>query len=188
VPQNFQRIALLRAVKLFDLAVLSVAFLAAFAVSSGSYTWLTFEQLLVLRIKLVNFFLFGAYLAFCSAIMSHCGFYLTHRLSPRTRHLREIVIATTLMTIAIWVLRWPFQLEFATNKFLIVFWLLTCAALALSHGIGQQVLYYFRLRGRNLRNVVIVGEGGDAIALADRIEKETTLGYRVVRVINAKEG
>jgi FlaA1/EpsC-like NDP-sugar epimerase len=187
VSQNFQRIALLRAAKLFDLAVLSVTFLAAFAVGSGSYTWLSFEQVLVLRIKVVNVFLFGGYLVLCSAIMSRCGFYLTHRLSPRTRHLREIVIATTLITIAIWVLRWPFQLEFATNRFLLVFWLLTCAALVLFHEIGQQLIYCFRLRGRNLRNVVIVGEGKDAAALAERIEKETTLGYRVVRVINAEE-
>jgi FlaA1/EpsC-like NDP-sugar epimerase len=184
---NFRRIAVLRAAKLFDLAVVTLTFVAAFAISSGSYTWLSFEEVLVLRIKVVNVFLFGGYLALCSAIMSHCGFYLTHRLSPRTRHLREILIATTLITVVIWVLRWPVQLEFATNKFLLVFWFLTCAVLVLSHEIGQQLLYCFRLRGRNLRNIVIVGEGKDATALADRIEKETTLGYRVVRVINAKE-
>jgi hypothetical protein len=85
------------------------------------------------------------------------------------------------------VLRWPFGLEFAINDFLVVFWLLTCASFVLFHGIGQQLLYCFRLRGRNLRNIVIVGEGHNATALAERIEKETSLGYRVVRVINAAE-
>jgi FlaA1/EpsC-like NDP-sugar epimerase len=188
VPQNFQRIALLRAIKLFDLAVLTVTFLVAFAISSQSYTWLSFEQVLVLRIKVVNVFLFAGYLALCSAIMSRCGFYLTHLLSPRTRHPLEIFIATSLLTAVIWVSRWPFQLYFATNQFLLVFWLLTCAALVLLHGVGQQLLYYSRSRrGRNLRSIVIVGENPDAAALADRIEKQPTLGYRVVRIIDAKE-
>jgi FlaA1/EpsC-like NDP-sugar epimerase len=187
MSQSFRRIALLRAAKLFDVGLVSVTFVGAFAISSGSYTWLSFEEVLVLRIKVVNFFMFGGYLALCSAIMSYCGFYLTHRLSPRTRHLREIFIATTLITVFIWVLKWPFHLQFATNKFFLVFWLLTCPAFVLCHGIGQQFLYGFRSRGRNLRNLVIVGEGTDATALADRIEKQSTLGYRVVRVINAKE-
>jgi FlaA1/EpsC-like NDP-sugar epimerase len=179
--------ALQRSARIFDLVLVSITFVATFAMSSGSYTWLSFEEVLVLRIKIVNVFMFGGYLTFCSAIMSYCGFYLTHRLSPRTRRLREILIATTLITVVIWVLRWPFQLEFATDKFLLVFWFLTCAALVSFHGIGQQLLYCFRLQGRNLRNIIIVGEGKDATALANRIEKETTLGYRVVRVINAEE-
>ena len=44
-----------------------------------------------------------------------------------------------------------------------------------------------RLRGRNLRGLVIVGEGSEAAALADRIEKEPALGYRVIQVIDARE-
>jgi hypothetical protein len=44
-----------------------------------------------------------------------------------------------------------------------------------------------RRRGRNLRSIVVVGEGLEAAALADRVEKEPALGYRVVRVIDAKE-
>jgi FlaA1/EpsC-like NDP-sugar epimerase len=187
MPNNFQRTALLRAVKLFDLALVSITFVAAFAISSESYSWLSFGEVLVLRIKVVNIFMFGGYLAFCAVIMSHSGFYLTHRLSPRGRHLREIFVATTLITVLIWFSRWPLVLDFASNKFLLVFWLLTCAGFVLSHGIGQQLLYYFRLQGRNLRSIVIVGESPAAAALADRIEKEPTLGYRVVRIIDAKE-
>ena len=81
---SFRRVALQRAARIFDLAVLNLTFLAAFAISSDSYTWLSFQQVLVLRIKVVNVLLFGGYLALCSAIMSRCGFYLTHRLSRWT--------------------------------------------------------------------------------------------------------
>jgi FlaA1/EpsC-like NDP-sugar epimerase len=57
----------------------------------------------------------------------------------------------------------------------------------LSHEIGLRVLHVARLRGRNLRNVIIVGEGPDVRDLADRVQREPTLGYRVLCIIDARE-
>jgi FlaA1/EpsC-like NDP-sugar epimerase len=183
---SFQRIALLRAARLFDLAVVSLTFLAAFAIASGSLTWPSFAEVLLLRIKIVNMFIFGGYLTFCSLVFSLCGFYLSHRMSHLGRRVRETLLATSLITGVLLVL--PLRMDFATPSFFVAFWLLTFTALMLARLVGQHLLYFARSRGRNLRNLVIVGEGIDARKLADRIEKETTLGYRVVQVINAKEG
>ena len=141
-----------------------------------------------MRIKVVNTFLFASYLTFCSAVFSRCGFYVSHRLSYWTRQVREIFTATTLIAATILLLRWPFQLEFATNEFLFFYWLQLFLSLLLVRMIGRQLLSYFRTRGKNLRSLVIVGEGLEASALADRIETEASLGYRVVGIIDAKEG
>jgi FlaA1/EpsC-like NDP-sugar epimerase len=186
MSSNFWRIALLRTARLFDLGAVSLTFVAAFAIASGSFTWPSFTEVLLLRIKIVNMFIFGGYLSLCSLIFSLCGFYLSHRMSSWGRPVREILLATTLITGVLLVL--PFRMEFATKSFFIAFWLLTFTVLILTRFIGQQLLYYARSRGRNLRSIVIVGEGLEATALADRIEKEPTLGYRVVRIIDAKEG
>ena|SRR5215813_7861462 len=185
MSSNFWRIALLRAARLFDLVAVCLAFLAAFAIASGSFTWPSFAEVLLLRIKLVNIFLFGGYLTLCSLIFSSCGFYLSHRMSRRSRRIRETLLATTLITGVLLVL--PFQMQFATKSFFVAFWLLTFTVLILTRLIEQHLLYYARSRGRNLRSIVIVGEGSEATDLADRIEKEPTLGYRVVRIIDAKE-
>jgi FlaA1/EpsC-like NDP-sugar epimerase len=185
MSSNFWRIALLRGSKLFDLVAICLAFLAAFAIASGSFTWPSFAEVLLLRIKLINILLFGSYLTLCSLIFSSCGFYLSHRMSRRSRRIRETLLATTLITGVLLVL--PFRMQFATESFFISFWFLTFTVLILTRLIGQHLLYYARSHGRNLRNIVIVGEGLDATALADRIENESTLGYRVVRVINAEE-
>jgi FlaA1/EpsC-like NDP-sugar epimerase len=182
---SYQRIAMLRAAKLFDLVAVSLAFLAAFAVASGSFTWPSFAEVLVLRIKIVNMFIFVSYLTFCSVVFTLCGFYLSHRMSRWRRQVRETLLATTLITGVLLVL--PFRMEFATKYFFGTFGLLTFSVLMLARMVGQRLLYFARSRGRNLRNLVIVGDGIDARTLADRIEKETTLGYRVVQVINAKE-
>ena len=180
---GFRHLALQRAARVVDLTLVSITFLAAFAVSSSSFTWPNLAEVLVVRIKVINFLLFGGYLVLCSAIFSSCGFYLSHRLSGWSRRVREICVATTLITVLLLV----FQMALATNEFLILFWLLTFAVLLLGRVVGHTVLYFLRSRGRNLRNIVVVGESKDAAALAERIEKETTLGYRVVRVINAEE-
>jgi FlaA1/EpsC-like NDP-sugar epimerase len=185
MSSNFQRIALLRVAKLFDLAVVTLTFLVAFAIASGSFTWPSFAEVLLLRIKIVNMFIFAGYLTFCSLVFSLCGFYLSHRMSHLGRRLRETLLATSLITGVLLVL--PLRMDFATPSFFVAFWLLTFTVLMLLRVIGQQLLYYARSHGRNLRSIVIVGEGLEATALADSIEKEPTLGYRVVRIIDAKE-
>ncbi|HEU4345168.1 MAG TPA: hypothetical protein VFU31_26765 [Candidatus Binatia bacterium] len=133
----------------------------------------------------MNILVFGGYLALCSAIFSSCGLYLSHRLSHWTRQVREIFVVTTLVTGVLLLL--PLRMGFATKEFFVAFWFLTFSVLVLARVAGYPLLYYARSRGRNLRNLVIVGEGVEAIELADRIEKETTLGYRVLRIIDAKE-
>jgi FlaA1/EpsC-like NDP-sugar epimerase len=185
MSSNFWGIALLRAARVFDLAAVSLTFLVAFAIASGSFTWPSFAEVLLLRIKVINILIFGSYLTFCSLIFSSCGFYLSHRMSPWGRRVRETLLATTLITAVLLVL--PLRMQFATESFFIAFWLLTFTVLILIRLIEQRLLFYARSHGRNLRSIVIVGEGSEAMALADRIEKEPTLGYRVVRIIDAKE-
>jgi FlaA1/EpsC-like NDP-sugar epimerase len=182
---TFRRILLQRAARLFDLAAVTVTFLVAFALSSRAFTWVSFESVLMLRIKVVNIVIFGGYLTLCSAIFSSCGLYLSHRLSRWARDVREIFVATTIVTGVLFVL--PLRMEFATAEFFALFWLLTFATLVISRTVGQRILYYARSYGRNVRNLVVVGEGLGAMALTDRIEKETTLGYRVVRVITVEK-
>jgi FlaA1/EpsC-like NDP-sugar epimerase len=184
---TFRRTALLRAAKLFDLAVVSVIFFAAIAVATGAFTWTSLAHVLALRIALVNVFFFAGFLILSAAIFSICGFYRSHRLSHRSRWLREIFTAVTLISGTIFVLKEPLDLQFASDRFLWLFPLLLLATLVLSREAGQRLAYYARSRGRNLRSIVIVGEGFEANALAEQIEKNDALGYRVLQIIDAKE-
>jgi len=184
---TFRRIALQRAARLFDLATVSLIFLIALIINTGAVTWPNLARILGMRIALVNLLLFAGYLALCSVIFSSCGFYRSHRLSHWSRQVREIFLAAALISGLLLVLRALFELSFAANRFLLLFWLLVFATLLLSRAVGHRLLYYARARGRNLRSIVVVGEGREATALAEQIEKDATLGYRVLRVIDAKE-
>jgi len=185
---NVQRVIFLRTAKLFDLAFVGLSFLAALAIASGSYTLLSFADFLALRIQIFNLLFLVAYVVGCAVTFTTCGLYVSHRLSNWPRRVREIAAAVTFITGVLFVSRSPFQFDFATNRFLFLFWLFSLVVLLLVRVFGQQLLRSMRLRGRNLRSIVIIGEGSDAAALADRIEKEPTLGYRVVQIIDAREG
>jgi FlaA1/EpsC-like NDP-sugar epimerase len=155
------------------------------AVSSGYFSWPTLAEFLAFRIKVENILIFGVYLLICSAVFSSCGLYVSRRPSRWTRQAGEIFVATTLITIILSLL--PRQMLFATKEFLFLFWLMNFWVLSLARLVGCQILYFARAHGRNLRNIVVVGEGKDATALAERIQKDASLGYRVVRVITAEE-
>jgi FlaA1/EpsC-like NDP-sugar epimerase len=184
---DFRQKVLMPLIRGVDLAALSLSFFASFAISSGSLTWPDFAHVLAMRIKLVNLILFVGYLALCSAVFSACGLYRSHRLSHWRERLNEMVLATTLITGLFLVLKQIFYIGFAPHKFLPVYWLLTLSALFLSHEIVLRLLHLARLRGRNLRNIVIVGEGPAATTLAERVRQEVNLGYRVLRIIDVRE-
>ena len=155
---SYRRHALIMLTRLFDLAAVCVIFLIALAISSNALSWLGFK-VLVMRIKVVNLLLFMVYISLSSAIFCACGFYESHRLSHWNQRLSEILFMMTFITVMLLVLRWVLSLAFATNEFLLVFWLLTCCILMLSHEIVRLLVYLARIRGRNMRNVIIVGEG-----------------------------
>jgi FlaA1/EpsC-like NDP-sugar epimerase len=184
---DFQDHILLKTVRLLDLAAVCVVFLTSLTVSSGSFSQADLAEVLVIRIKVANLLLFMGYLAFCSAVFVACGVYRSHRLSRWPGRFYEIFLAATLLAGVLWLLRWPLALAFATDAFLLLFWLLMLCALILSHESARWLLHLARLRGRNQHNVIVVGEEPHATALANRMRQEVSLGYRVLRVIDAAE-
>ncbi len=161
--------------------------MASLAISAGSFALPSLAYLLVIRIKVVNLFLLIGYLSLCSSILSLSGFYRSHRFSSFQQRLHEVLLASTLMTLALLILRWPFRLDFASNTFLIVYWGLSFFVLGATRESAQRLLYAIRSRGRNLRNVVIVAAGDDLASLSGYVAAEPGLGYRVVGTIDAKE-
>jgi FlaA1/EpsC-like NDP-sugar epimerase len=180
---EIRRVALLRFAKLFDLVILSCALPFALAISSSAATWPGVANVFAMRIAIGNLLIFAIYIAVCSAIFSACGLYRSHRMSSLTRRAREVLIAVSLITGIIFIARVPLDLSFASNEFLLIFWLFLLVLLLLAHELAQQLLFYARSRGQNLRNIVIVGEWSEATDLAKRLEHNSNFGYRVLDII-----
>ena len=184
MSHQMRRLALQRIARFFDLVALGLTFVVSLAVASGAFTWPSLANVLAMRVALGNLILFVVYFGVCAAIFSACGLYRSHRLSLCKRRMREILLAVSLVTGILVLARGPLELSFATNNFLLVFWPLLLAILVLAHEMAQQLLFYARSRGRNLRNIVIVGDWREATALAERFEKDSNFGYRVLDIID----
>ena len=183
MSNQIRRLALQRLARLFDLTIVGFLFLVVLAINTGGATWPNVAHVFTMRVTVGNAMIFAVYIALCSAIFSGCGLYRSHRLTRVSRRAREVLLAVTLITVIFLLVRGPLDLSFATNTFLLMFWLLAFGFLMLFHEAALRMLHYARLRGRNLRHVVIVGELREATALSERFQKDSNFGYHVLDII-----
>ena len=171
---------LLSALKIFDLAVMLVAFGLATVPVSGVGRTISAADFFAMRIKLGNFIIFLGLLLLWHMLFSAMGLYGSHRLSSRASESFDILKATMVAAGALSVAAYLFHIRMASPHFLIVFFAISTGILVFSRLALRFVLAQTRLRGRNLRNVLIVGTSKRAIEFANKLESNSELGYCVI--------
>lgn len=184
---SFRRQLLTRVLTTCDVIIVCVVLVAALTISYGTFTWPSFTDVLFVRVRVINLLLLGAYLAFCSLVFSSYGLYRAHHRLQHHSNVRAVFVVVNIATAVLLGASWPFELDFVTPFFLLMFWLLLFTTLLVVHEITHQLLRALRANGKHRHNVVIIGEAADARALAHRLRQETSLGYRVLHVVNVKE-
>lgn len=187
MPYSFRRVSLQRAARIVDLALVVLAMLLAMIVVTESVTWPSIENLLVVRVKLLNVFLLAGYLGVCSLIFSSHGFYRYRRARRWQRRLGAILSAVALIATVLLAARDLLDFSFATDLFLLTFGLVCSCMLVAVHELSRMLQHVARLHGKDVRNVVIVGDIQRGAGLAARIEQQSNPGYRVLRIISPKE-
>ena len=144
----------------------------------------TLSEFLSIRVKLVNFLAFSVILLVWHAIFSFCGQYQSQRLVSRRAMFTDATIATTIASIFLTVLVGVFRIRMITPQFLLLFWICSSVLVAGSRVLIRIFLEMVRLRGRNLRYVLILGTNRRALEFARRMEKAPELGYRVLGFVD----
>jgi exopolysaccharide biosynthesis polyprenyl glycosylphosphotransferase len=179
-----KRRLLLNALKLLDLTLLVVAFGLATVLVVYADKGVSLEKFLSLRVKLSNCAIFAIGLFAWHVIFSASGLYKSKRLSTRAAEVLDILKAITLCTLCIVFLATAFSIRLVTSRFLLLFWLISFIAI-LSVRLGlRYVLSGIRRRGRNLRNVLILGTNGRAIEFAKKLENTPERGYRLMGFVD----
>jgi exopolysaccharide biosynthesis polyprenyl glycosylphosphotransferase len=175
-----RRDILLNALKLFDLAVVVLAFGLATVPTSGVGHTISMADFLSMRVKVGNFFIFLGLIILWHALFSMCGLYASRRLSGRVAEVADIIKATSLGTLCLAGASLLFHIRMATPAFAVVFWAFSTLMLVCSRLMLRAVLVQTRLHGRNLRHMLIVGSNARAVQFADKIQSRPELGYRVI--------
>lgn len=178
--RKLRREILLNTLKLFQLATMTLAFaLATVPVLAESHA-VSVAQFLTMRVKIGNFFIFLGLLILWHTLFSIFGLYQSRRLSTLAADSRDILVATSLGTLCLQVAAAILHIRMATPTFLVVFWVLSTLMLICARFMLRALLTQTRLRGRNLRDMLIVGTNSRAIEFAHKMHSTPELGYRVI--------
>jgi len=77
-----------------------------------------------------------------------------------------------------------FQIHVITRPFLALFWVIVIASTVASRLFLRSLLTKVRIRGRNLRFMLLVGTNNRAVDFAKRIAERPELGYRVLGFVD----
>ncbi len=179
-----QRSSLMVALKWIDLIALVSILTAAWSLESNLW-----------RIKEVVFgaqpseaIFFGVLLLGWNISLSSLWLYRSKRLASWRIELSDAVKAVSLCTLVLAALVPVAQWSSVTRSLLFTFWALATIGLFILRLLKRVVLRQIRLRGRNLRRVVIVGTGARAQQIADLFADHPELGYQLAGFIdNVKE-
>jgi len=181
--RNFRRRILLNSFKMADLLILVCSFGAATViVQSGSSTSL--EQFFAMRISISNLILFLGLMLCWHCLFTFLGLYYSMRLSSQWSEVIEIVKATSLGTMAIFVAANLFNMIMITPLFLAVFWAGSTFMAISSRFLLRNFLGRVRVRGRNLRNILLVGTNERATQFAETVLRKPHLGYSLTGFVD----
>jgi exopolysaccharide biosynthesis polyprenyl glycosylphosphotransferase len=175
----YRRKLLLDSLKLFDLVLMLASFAFSVLVISSGLHFGSFQDLLAMRIKLSNFVIFLCFMITWHIIFSLFQLYQSKRLSSVHQEAMDVTKATAAGATVLFVGAIVVNIRLVTPTFLIFFWAVSTFSTMTSRFLLRWALRRLRLRGRNLRNVVIVGSNDRARAYARSIESKPELGFRV---------
>jgi len=178
---NWHRSTLLGLLQLADLAIVAAAFLSAAALAApGNDDWFT---ILDLRLPVRSVLFVAGYLAYCHFVFHGFRLYRSYRLSPSSREWYDLAWAVLTATVPLWALADPFRFQFATRTFLPLFAGLAFCGLGAERRLLRVLARSMRRHGRDLRHVIVVGDGEEAFDTIAHLARRADLGYHVVELI-----
>ena len=170
--------------KLFDIVLVVLAFGLSTVFIVQEEQRVSLAQFFSLRAKVSDFVIFGLALFLCHLVLCVCGLYTPMRLSSRRAELGNLLPATTLCVSCFLAVGWVFSIRMMTLQFLAVFWALSTTVLCAARLALRLVHGYIRIRGKNLRYLLILGTNPRAAEFARRVLASRDSGYRLLGFVD----
>lgn len=166
--------------KLSDLLIVSLAGVISRALLLYSTGQLALDQFLAIEITIKHALLIISSLFLWHATFSSLGLYESKRFSSPDSEVKDILKATSLGTLFIFVLITLSLPEFALPAFLFTFWGASSGITVGVRKLMRSVLTRLRIKGRNLRHILIIGTNPRARLLAEKIQARPEMGYHLL--------
>jgi len=170
--------------KVFDLLLVMLAFALTTINRVNVEHRVPLGHFLSLRAKVSNLAILLLAFIVCHTIFSLCGLYRSRRLSGRSHEALDVLRATAAFTTFFLALSYVLHVRMITMEFLTEFWGLSTCLLVVTHFALRQVADCLRVRGRDLRHMLILGSNARAIEFAQRISASRERGYRLLGFVD----
>lgn len=112
------------------------------------------------------------------------GLYESRRLGSRVQEILDTILAVTIGTLGIVIIGLFLGFGLPSARFVLLVWLVTTAMIVGCRLATRFALGQFRIRGRNLRNVLIVGNGTCGDQFAELLRRSPKLGYSLLGFVD----
>jgi exopolysaccharide biosynthesis polyprenyl glycosylphosphotransferase len=170
--------------KLFDLAIVVCSFALTTIVIVEAEHGISVARFFSLRTKVSNLGILILALLICHIVFKLCGLYRSRRLSKRRNEIVDVLKAMTLNTACFVAFSSLFSIQMITMHFLALFWIVSTLLMSVGRLTLRVVAAHLRVKGRDLRNLLILGTNPRAIEFARRLSSNPERGYRLLGFVD----
>ncbi len=168
-----------------DLLLIGMAFLiATWLLYAPDNSLFVFEEFLALRIKIENIVAMLVMLGIWHLICASLNLYESKRLTTIVQEIADILKAMSLIVLTTACVAFLLNIAMISTPFILLFFALATLLMCVGRISGRITLAWMRRKGRNLRNVVIVGTNPRAIEFSQEILSKPDLGYRILGFVD----
>ncbi len=171
---------LLTALKVLDVILMSLSFLAAAVLVFHISGAISFTHFFSMRIKIQNFILFSGLVVVWHLTFSFLGLYRSQLLTPGPARLADSVAATSVATLCTGLAKLLFTIRMVNPIFLVVLWAASSVTVLSSRFLVRFLLARIRRASGNVRFALVVGTNPRTIAFTQKVEARPEYGYRII--------
>jgi exopolysaccharide biosynthesis polyprenyl glycosylphosphotransferase len=179
-----RRKILIRAFQLFDLLSVSLCLFFSLFYFYHDFEISSLSHLTQIEIKIIYILFYVIAIFSCYLTFSSFKLYKSRRLTERSKEFIDALKAITIISFLIWFEGILLEIRFLTVQQMFLFW--SCSVVFILGGriLMRYILKSLRLRGRNLRHVIVIGTNPRAIQFVEKIVSTPELGYRFVGFVD----
>jgi exopolysaccharide biosynthesis polyprenyl glycosylphosphotransferase len=159
---------------------------AASITSLRTVSAISLTEFLAMRISVRNIVLFTTLVVLWHGLFSFFELYESKRLWRQHTEAMDVLKATSFATVALFLVGSFFIPSISNPLSLAIFWSLSTDSVLLSRRLLRFLLGRIRRRGRNSRQILIVGTNPRAVMLARELEAQSVLGYRILGFVDKR--
>ena len=175
---------LLNAFKLFDVLNAGFCLIVSIVWGFDKSIRMSFHQIAELKIAVNNIIFFLLALLIWTTIYSYLNLYRSKRLDKPVKEILDLIQASSIGCLLIFFEAKLFSVEVIDSYTIILFLLLSTIIGITSRIILRLFLRVVRVRGRNLRHMLIIGTNPRAIKFAEKIASAPYLGYQIIGFVD----